>query len=127
MINRKRIKIPIYEQSLLVVVSDNFKSVEKEFNLADTSNYNGVCFENERGIVILIAPDSDLSVIAHESVHAAGILFDIVGATVDVKNDEPFAYLVGWIVEQVLKVKDKYKQDGPKTRIYKNEEHSKAK
>lgn len=33
--------------------------------------------------------------ISHESTHAAGSLFEYIGQ--DIKNDEPFAYMVGYI------------------------------
>lgn len=37
--------------------------------------------------------------IAHESVHAALEIFDYVDARISSDNQEPFAYLVGWIAD----------------------------
>lgn len=43
--------------------------------------------------------------ITHESVHAATEIFDYVGAFHDPKNQEPFAYLCGWIAKCIDEVK----------------------
>lgn len=42
-------------------------------------------------------------VIAHESVHIVNFVFDNIGAKQDFNNDEPYAYLVGWVTDQVYK------------------------
>lgn len=41
--------------------------------------------------------------IAHEASHAAKFLFEHIDA--DIKQHEPFEYALGWIVEQIYKVK----------------------
>lgn len=43
--------------------------------------------------------------IAHESVHAALEIFNDLGCNVDADNQEPFAYLVGWIADCIDQVK----------------------
>lgn len=43
--------------------------------------------------------------ITHEAVHAALEVFDYVGASVDTKNQEPFAYLCGYISDCINSVK----------------------
>lgn len=52
--------------------------------------------------------------IAHEADHLCNQLFKEIGATVDVNNDEPHAYLLGWIVKQITKnyLKFKEKENG---------------
>ncbi len=47
--------------------------------------------------------------IAHESDHLCNQLFQSIGATVDVTNDESHAYLLGWIVKQITKSYLKFK------------------
>lgn len=37
--------------------------------------------------------------VTHEAIHAAMEIFDYVGAVADPKNQEPFAYLCGWIAK----------------------------
>lgn len=43
--------------------------------------------------------------IAHEAVHAALDIFDYVDARISSDNQEPFAYLVGWIADCCQQVK----------------------
>lgn len=38
-----------------------------------------------------------MGTMVHESVHVADWTFDYIGATPDINNDEPYAYLVGWV------------------------------
>lgn len=48
--------------------------------------------------------------VTHESVHAAMDIFRDIGADVDIGNQEPFAYLAGWIADCIDQVKrDKFK------------------
>ena len=42
--------------------------------------------------------------VAHESVHAANFIFSDLGIRIDVDNDEPQAYLVGFIADCIEKV-----------------------
>ena len=51
------------------------------------------------GVLIRFRSKSNMTagVIAHESTHAALEIFDYVGARIEYNNQEPFAYLVGWI------------------------------
>ena len=43
---------------------------------------------------------------AHEATHAALEIFDCCDCRIDVENQEPFAYLVGWIVKCIEEVRD---------------------
>lgn len=43
--------------------------------------------------------------VTHESVHAAMDIFRDIGADIDTDNQEPFAYLVGWIADCIEQVK----------------------
>lgn len=55
-------------------------------------------FENRKAMTV--------ANIAHESVHAALEIFYYTGAYPDPKNQEPFAYLCGWIAKCVGEVKN---------------------
>lgn len=43
----------------------------------------------------------NINYVCHESTHAAIEIFNYVGALVEPQNQEPFAYLVGWIAQCV--------------------------
>jgi len=52
-----------------------------------------ICFDS---------PDSyDAEVLCHECVHAAWRVLDLVGVKVGFDNQEPLAYLAGWISRKV--------------------------
>jgi hypothetical protein len=59
------------------------------------------------GILIRFKSKKEMTadIIAHESAHAALEIFDYIGCVADPKNQEPFAYLVGWIAGCCEKVK----------------------
>lgn len=48
---------------------------------------------------------NNLDWIAHESTHAALYVFSEVGAMVDFENQEPFAYMTGWVFNCVNSVR----------------------
>lgn len=50
----------------------------------------------------------NMGIVAHESNHIADEVWDYIGAEVDLKNNEPHSYLVGWVasrIEDSLKTK----------------------
>lgn len=59
------------------------------------------------GVLIRFENKNALTVknIAHEAVHAALDIFDYVDARISSDNQEPFAYLVGWIADCCQQVK----------------------
>ena len=60
------------------------------------------------GELIWFPKKSDMRVftIAHEAVHAAIDIFDDCDCRIDAGNQEPFAYLVGWIAKCINEVKN---------------------
>lgn len=59
------------------------------------------------GVIVWLHKLNDITTgtIAHEADHAANLIFKAIGAKVDVTNDEPHAYLVGFITNCIYKVK----------------------
>jgi hypothetical protein len=89
------IKVPLYFETLII-------SVHKKL-----PNKYEACVElKNEGIDVKITPYISASVIAHESVHIANFIFKSIQADLDIDNDEPYAYLVGWIANEIDKVKD---------------------
>lgn len=61
-----------------------------------------------RGGVLVRFPNAKAmttKVIAHEATHIAVGIFDYIEAPIDIRHQEPFAYLCGWIAECIEKVK----------------------
>ena len=59
------------------------------------------------GVIVWLHKLNDITTatMAHEADHAANLIFKAIGAKVDVRNDEPHAYLVGFITDCIQKVK----------------------
>lgn len=91
---------------------DEAKDMDKTSN-AEVINCRRMKPDVRGGILIRFRSKSDMKMenIAHEAVHAALEIFDYVDARIEYDNQEPFAYLVGWIADCCQKVKyGKYKK-----------------
>ena len=66
-------------------------------------DYDAVVFtevSNSSKFVVAIKK-KDWSVIAHEAVHLVNSIFTSCGIELDRYNDEPQAYLMGWVIKQL--------------------------
>lgn len=75
------------------------------FDMAD-QHLASVCYDYAKCEVTIILRDETLTsrnTLAHETLHAAWRVLDMVGAQVDAHNHEALAYLVGWIAEELDK------------------------
>lgn len=102
-------KVPIYYGELHVIISDDFtkhgrfdKSVNDYKAIATTIG------ESKWGIFINPKHINEHSVIAHEALHIVGYIFESIKCKMDLDNDEPQCYLLGWVVEQTYKAIKKY-------------------
>lgn len=105
----------IYPRKLWVSVgastkelNEVFEEVEDMEDSAIATVYSVCRTENKMGGMLIRfnnRMDMTPSVIAHESVHAAMGIYGYVGAEVDLDNQEPFAYLVGWIADCIWQSK----------------------
>jgi hypothetical protein len=109
----------IYPRLLWVVKGGTLNGIKEILNLGDyevdEDGSGAVTLCNVRrksddnlGALIWFPKSSNmnnLDWIAHESTHAALYVFAEVGADVDFENQEPFAYIVGWVFGCVDKVR----------------------
>lgn len=107
----KKIKVPIYDAVLYVHIISSERdrgNLQSKYNLTDTFAYDGFAFthQNENGSysyhIALSKKCSNL--IAHECYHFVMFLSRDYGLKLDFENDEPQAFLMGWVVEQCYKV-----------------------
>ena len=99
----RTIKIPIYFDNLSIVFTDDFKKVDKLFKTKiGNSKYDGVCFDKKDEYVIALKK-IEWSIIAHEVVHIVNSIYLKCGIQLDRVNDEPQAYLTGWIINEIDK------------------------
>ncbi len=91
------------------------KYMEKNFGINESIDnlYDGktMLFTNEedRVEIIVVWTNAKLRatrriiVIAHECLHAIGLMYAHVGVKYDPENDEPFTYMQGVLIEECLK------------------------
>lgn len=66
---------------------------------------------------IVIPPDASLRVIVHESLHATWGIFTHLGIAIDEQHDENQAYLIEYLVDEIIKHLNKYHEKlGPQSK-----------
>ena len=107
----------IYPRKIWISIGASLEELNEFFEIpydelpdssyADVTNNRRLKPNVAAGILIRFHKKSDMTVenIAHESLHAALEVFDYVGAIIDTKNQEPFAYLCGYIAKCINLVK----------------------
>jgi hypothetical protein len=99
----KTIKIPIYYGKLTIITTNDFKKVDALYNTKiDDNLYEAVVFEiKDNDEYIVAIKKVEWSIIAHEVVHIVNAIFLKCGIELDRHNDEPQAYLTGWVVNEI--------------------------
>ena len=109
-IHAKGIEIPLYRGYLLIIISNASDKVRKYIpDFEDEQPFAHTCFTPYRGnegfaIVLNFEHSHGIvrnGTIAHEAVHAADMIAYCRGIEPDFENDEPMAYLIEWICNEV--------------------------
>lgn len=110
---KKSVKIPIYGGSFIMIFSNDVEKVGAvvghdniDYGQLYASTYcNAVNTNTDNYCVVLNFwnPNGDISIgtITHEVTHAANRLLYSRGMERDWMNDEPEAYLKGWMADQI--------------------------
>lgn len=120
--------VPLYGRRLHIIITGDFTKdypvINKKYhqNLDESDNVLGMSqMRNAHHMIVInvgrhrkifkgINIECELAdTIAHESDHLCNQLFKGIGAEVDVNNDEPHAYLLGWTVKQITRNYLKFK------------------
>lgn len=129
----KTVKIPIYFGNLKIIIADDLKDVMLKYKLNGEGNYDAFVWweDNREGVtqyfVAVSKKNITNSIIAHESVHIVNLIFKHRGIELDIINDEPQAYLTGWVFRQIENFvnKNKIEYHGSKSDEIKNLEFEK--
>ncbi len=101
---KKTIEIPIYGGTLTMIFANDLSYVEKNYETASLGNFGAVTIKEEdeyKSYVVAFTDSKHLSNIAHEVVHLKNFIFKDCAMAVDLINDEPEAYLSGWLFDQI--------------------------
>jgi len=104
------LNIPLYHGELVIVVTDDLDSFNEKYD-TDAKGLYGTTFmvdyEFRQLCLIVLNPYDRVKlthgVISHEAVHAANMIFQARDIKLDLNNDEPYAYFVEAIVNEVYK------------------------
>lgn len=97
----------------LKVIKDNFTSRDGEELIYDNDGdkTSASCMwsvidktTGDYGFLVWLRGKNPKSDITHESYHVACYTFKDIGAYEDAENQEPFAYLIGWVAKQIKNV-----------------------
>ena len=105
----KAVNIPIYRGKLIIVLTNSNKKLQKYLPYFEDDIYAHTYLDNYRsrdGYYCILNFNNDYrkmyhGVIAHEAVHVSSFLLENRGVKLDFNNDEPAAYLVEWITDQI--------------------------
>ena len=95
-------------------MEDEFSKVEQleDDSIAETQATRYLP-NGKRGVLVRFRSRKAMTaeIITHESVHAAAEILRSVGGQIDVDNQEPLAYLAGWVADCIDQVKkNKFKE-----------------
>lgn len=113
----------IYPRKLWVSVGASLEELQERFGkeikeLDEQSDADTVVVQQKEpllgGVLIRFENLAAMSInnIAHESTHAALVIFNLIGGRIDYYNQEPFAYLVGWVARCCDEVKNELSKNG---------------
>jgi len=103
---QKTIEIPIYYGKLTMFISDDLTHIEKKYKTKSLKDFGAVTLKDEskyRHYVVAFTDKEHLSNIAHEIVHLKNHIFLDCAMELDRYNDEPEAYLTGWLFDEIYK------------------------
>ena len=109
MITKKRVNIPIFNYTIIIVFYDNWSELK---GIIDDDLYNQ---GSSRGITINYGYHSlvyinkkHYSTIVHEAGHLVNAIWRHIGYEPSRDNDEPSQYLLTYIFEKMLEVYNKH-------------------
>lgn len=107
----KKITLPIYFGKLVIIQTNKFQKVNSKYNInfskKDNKLYDAVVFQDKSNYIVVFHNKFSYSVVAHEVVHLVNLIFKDHNITLDLDNDEPQAYLTGYIFKQCEKFLNK--------------------
>lgn len=107
MLTEKIVKIPIYRYTLKIVVSDTYKEISDKYPEVGSDTSKGVSVDyGDKGMICV--PPKDLVTAVHECEHIKNMIWKRIGYTPIIDNDEPDAYLIECIFDEVIKVIEKH-------------------
>ena len=107
MITKKNINIPIFRLKLKIVVVDDIEeALEIDTNI--NTEADSLVIDHNNGTATIVISSNDISSIAPECLHVKNAVWNRIGYSPNPVNDEVDAYLLDYIMTEVLKVVEKH-------------------
>ena len=116
--NITTIELPIYDLEIVVII-DKWEEANKKFKLRFTEAeyqaeawtiYDEPYLSHSEIFMLFKESALDYNTLLHELTHCISGVCKLRGIKLDENNDEPLAYLQGYIGEKLLNFRDKYFQ-----------------
>lgn len=105
MITERKINVPIYDFKVAVVVFDERKEAQEKYPEFFTSGTKACTIEYiGDSKAKLILPSDDYGSVVHELEHVKNLIWKVKGYRPQADNDEPDAYLIGYLYDKVDKI-----------------------
>lgn len=97
------IDIPIYCCKLTIILNNDLSYVEKKYKTKSLSDFGAVTMRvpDKFREYIIAFEYIEGTIIAHEIVHLKNYIYQDCSIELDRYNDEPEAYLTGWLFDQI--------------------------
>lgn len=110
-------EFPLYKGKFVIILTNDEDKILKYLPEHEGQDLYAhtyfTTWKGEDALIVILNPDNThdkitAGVVAHEATHVATALMALRGITVDAKSDEPMAYLVEWVVDEVVKFMDRH-------------------
>lgn len=98
------IEIPIYQGKLTMILDSDLSYIENQYKTTSLNDFGAVTLKEEgvyRSYVVGFTDKDHLSNVAHEIVHIKNHIYLDCAMELDRYNDEPEAYLMGWLFDKI--------------------------
>lgn len=104
--------VELYTGKMRVVFAKDINEVIDKYELPATDSYDAFMWTDKHGPLVAfeVKKDLDFTTVAHEAVHIVNFIYVDHCIKVDAENDEPYAYLLQWVVGRILFSWGKYKK-----------------
>lgn len=111
---KKKFKTPLYGIEFTAIIYRDKEELKNMFSGSEFNpnrcEYDGCVFTHKKHLyIVFLAADKGYptpGIIAHEAKHLVNNIFIEIHHELDRYNDEPEAYLLGWIVNRIHELKN---------------------
>ncbi len=105
MITERKFKVSVYDYIVYVMIVDNMgEAIKKHPELKGTMSGCTLEYTDNNYCKVIITPNND-STLIHELEHIKNLIWKWIGYTPQIDNDEPDAYLMSYLYEQIDKIR----------------------